>query len=169
MAKRLLTGAEVKRHFLNTSPEPVVNTVNVEDLRKGNFAVAPRVLVVDDDSDNLRYVTGVLVMAGYGVVQARDGVEGLRTFREDNVGFSLVLSDWSMPNMMGTEMLRRVRRNYPKQRVMMMSSDPARVRSDLRNNRMADVRVLDKGSDPHELERAVKTAIEAPPSNEDAH
>ena len=167
MAKRLLTGAEVKRHFLNTSPEPVVNTVNVEDLRKGNFAVAPRVLVVDDDSDNLRYVTGVLVMAGYGVVQARDGVEGLRTFREDNVGFSLVLSDWSMPNMMGTEMLRRVRRNYPKQRVMMMSSDPARVRSDLRNNRMADVRVLDKGFDPHELERAVKTAIEA--SNEATH
>ena len=87
---------------MNTSPEPIVNTVNVEDLRKGDFAVAPRVLVVDDDSDSLRYVTGVLVMAGYGVVQARDGVEGLRTFREDNVGFSLVLSDWLMPNMMGT-------------------------------------------------------------------
>jgi CheY-like chemotaxis protein len=97
-----VTGAEVKRHFLNTSPEPIVNTVSVEDLRKGNFSVAPRVLVVDDDDDeNLRYVTGVLVMAGYGVVQAHDGLEGLRTFREDNVGFSLVLSDWSMPNMIG--------------------------------------------------------------------
>ena len=157
-----ITGAEMKRHFLNDSPEPITKTISVEDLRAGNFTIAPRVLVVDDDATNLRRVAGWLVMAGYGVVEAHDGVEGLRIFHDDEKGFNLILSYWSMPNMMGTEMLRKIRRNSKQQKLMMMSTDPLTVRSELKKLRLNDVRVLDKVEfDPQQVEKAVKAAIEA--------
>lgn len=157
-----ITGAEMKRHFYNDSPEPIVYTISVEDLRKGNFSIAPRVLVVDDDETNILRVMGALVLAGCGVVLARDGAQGLRTFDKDEKGFALVLSDWSMPYMMGTEMLRKIRRTNKNQKLMMMSSCPMDVRSELKKINMGDVRVLDKMEiDSQDLQKAVKAAIEA--------
>jgi len=156
-----ITGVEMKRHFLNDSPEPITHTISLEDLRSGNFSVAPRVLVVDDDETNIQRVMGALVMAGYGVVVARDGAQGLRTFHDDETGFSLVLSDWSMPYMMGTEMLRKIHRLNKNQKLMMMSSDPLHVRKELKDIRLPDVRVLDKMEiDSQDLQKAVKAAIE---------
>jgi CheY-like chemotaxis protein len=153
-----ITGAEMKRHFLNDSPEPIEGTVRVENIpgRQG------RVLVVDDDETNVIRITQYLTMVGYAVVVAHNGLEGLRAFHDDDDGFNLILSDWSMPYMMGTEMLRKIRRQSKQQKMMMMSSDPLHVRKELRELNMSDVRVLDKmGIGPQDLQKAVKTAIEA--------
>ena len=144
---------------MSHNPQPWTPEWAAEARKMWGKPAPHRVLVVDDDDWNLRYVTGVLKLAGYEVVQARTGVEGLDVYREDKNGFSLVLSDWSMPYMMGTDMLRQIRQIQPKQRMMMMSSDPERVRGILEVNQMSDIRVLNKCFDPHELGEAVAEGL----------
>ena len=64
-----------------------------------------RVLIVDDSELALNVLSDVLGDAGYEVETAPDGVAGLQRIRE---GFCrLVISDWEMPLMSGTELWKR--------------------------------------------------------------
>ncbi len=66
----------------------------------------PRLLVVDDDADELASTTRLLESAGYGVAQAMNGTDALRMIRELP---ALVLLDVVLPDMSGLEVLRQVR------------------------------------------------------------
>ena len=66
-----------------------------------------RVLVVDDDSDIRRLVRELLERAGYDVVDAANGREGLRTLYSTSP--DLVLLDVSMPELDGWQTLERIR------------------------------------------------------------
>ena len=57
------------------------------------------ILVVDDESAVRAVVESILVRAGYVVLSAKDGVEGLRVFKRHQTTIGLVLSDVMMPNM----------------------------------------------------------------------
>ncbi|HLY38489.1 MAG TPA: response regulator, partial [Candidatus Binatia bacterium] len=67
----------------------------------------PVVLVVDDDEDNIRIISTMLLARGYEVRLARDGrgaVESIRQQRPD-----LVLLDVMMPGMDGMQVLDAIR------------------------------------------------------------
>jgi len=67
-----------------------------------------RTILIVDDSETVRNQVGrALKEAGFGVVQASDGVEGLRESQEGD--FALILLDVSMPRMGGMELLDRLR------------------------------------------------------------
>jgi two-component system chemotaxis response regulator CheY len=67
-----------------------------------------------DDSETVRNQVGrALKEAGFGVVGASDGVEGLREAQQGD--FALILLDVSMPRMGGMELLDRLRQE-PKTR-----------------------------------------------------
>jgi two-component system, chemotaxis family, chemotaxis protein CheY len=67
-----------------------------------------RTILIVDDSETVRNQVGrALKEAGFGVVQASDGVEGLREAQEGD--FALILLDVSMPRMGGMELLDRLR------------------------------------------------------------
>jgi two-component system, cell cycle response regulator DivK len=66
-----------------------------------------RILVVEDNPLNLKLVRDVLQVAGYHVVEAQSGEEGLRIAEEDPP--DLVLMDLQLPGIDGTETLRRLR------------------------------------------------------------
>jgi two-component system, cell cycle response regulator DivK len=68
---------------------------------------ARRILVVEDNPLNLKLVRDVLQVAGYHVVEAQSGEEGLRIAKEDPP--DLVLMDLQLPGIDGTETLRRLR------------------------------------------------------------
>ena len=66
-----------------------------------------KVLVVDD-SETVRLEVGrALEAAGYGIVEAGDGVEGLEKAAQEQL--SMVLLDVNMPRMGGLEMLEELR------------------------------------------------------------
>ena len=69
---------------------------------------APQVLVVDDDADILALVTTRLSRAGYRVLSARDGAEGLKLALE-HVPDVIVL-DVTMPLMDGYEVTEELRK-----------------------------------------------------------
>jgi len=67
-----------------------------------------KILIVDD-SDTIRQQVGItLAQAGYEVLEAQDGVEGLSAIGAAR-DIALVICDINMPNMGGIEMLTAVK------------------------------------------------------------
>lgn len=66
-----------------------------------------RVLVVDDEPDSVEIIKMVLGAAGATVFQAGDGKEAMGIFYQEHP--TLILSDISMPEMDGWEMLKQIR------------------------------------------------------------
>jgi CheY-like chemotaxis protein len=66
-----------------------------------------RILVIEDNIKNLKLVRDVLQFAGYEVVEARTGEEGLKA--ASTCEPDLVLMDLQLPGIDGTETLRRLR------------------------------------------------------------
>jgi PAS domain S-box-containing protein len=65
------------------------------------------VLIVNDDPDQLKLMGSLLAKAGYSVVTAVDGLDGLNLARRERP--DLVISDVSMPRMNGLEFCREMR------------------------------------------------------------
>lgn len=65
------------------------------------------VLVVDDDAVNRAVLRDALVPLGFGVVEARDGVEGLEAALEHSP--DLILLDFRMPRLDGRALTQRLR------------------------------------------------------------
>nr|WP_047581384.1 response regulator transcription factor [Methylobacterium sp. ZNC0032] len=70
--------------------------------------MAPRILVVDDDSHIRDVICFALEKAGMSTVTARDGVQALDAFRRQPA--ELVILDIGMPEMDGLEVCRQLRR-----------------------------------------------------------
>jgi len=69
----------------------------------------PRILVVDDNTDMRTYISGVLQQAGYRVLTARNGAEGLDIAQTEVP--NLIVTDLMMPVVSGLEMVQWLRRN----------------------------------------------------------
>ena len=67
----------------------------------------PKVLIVDDDADNRRIVAKVLLVEGYQVIEARDGLEALARARAELP--DLILMDLSLPHLDGWEATRQLK------------------------------------------------------------
>jgi CheY-like chemotaxis protein len=74
-----------------------------------------RVLVVDDEKDNLRVISKLLVFLGAEVHTARSGLEGLDMLKKIKPTF--ILSDLSMPMMNGWRMFKEVRNDPETQQI----------------------------------------------------
>lgn len=70
-------------------------------------ALRPRLLVVDDVFDNRDILTRRLTRRGFEVTEAAGGFEALERLAEAR--FDLVLLDVMMPDLAGTEVLKRIR------------------------------------------------------------
>jgi len=77
------------------------------------------VLLIDDD-DSVRTILGqTLKFLGHSVIEARNGVEGLKQFAKS--GADLVITDLMMPEKEGLEVLMELRRTHPDLKVIAMS------------------------------------------------
>ena len=73
------------------------------------------VLTVDDSPSVRQMVKIALQGAGYGVVEAGDGAQGLSAAKANAV--ALVVTDLNMPNMNGLEFIRALRQLAPNRGV----------------------------------------------------
>jgi FixJ family two-component response regulator len=71
----------------------------------------PAVLIVDDDLGTRETVDWVLRPAGFRVDMASTGADGLRLARTDQ--FGLLLLDYRLPDMFGTDLIRALRDDTP--------------------------------------------------------
>lgn len=79
-----------------------------------------RILVVDDEESILATSKTILESQGYEVRIARDGFEALVELRRSLP--DLIITDLSMPNMSGFELLSIVRKRFPQIAVIVISA-----------------------------------------------
>jgi DNA-binding response OmpR family regulator len=78
-----------------------------------------RVLIIDDDERIRSLVNDTLSGYGYEVIEAADGMEGVRLFREDPT--DLIITDLLMPEKEGIETIVELRRDFPKVKILVIS------------------------------------------------
>ena len=81
-----------------------------------------RILVIDDDSDVRATVEQTLKSAGYDVILAADGSEGVQHYRANPA--DLVITDLYMPNQEGLETIRELRSRFPEVAIIAMCGRP---------------------------------------------
>ena len=79
-----------------------------------------KVLVVDDHELSRELFCEVLTSAGYAVRAASDGLNAIRHMEETR--FDVVLTDVSIPQMDGLELLTEIRDRWPDSRVVVLSN-----------------------------------------------
>lgn len=129
--------------------------VKTTPIRKKKF----KVLVADDQADNVTLLVRYLVNEGYEHITAQDGVEAISMTRDEMP--DLVLLDVNMPNKNGFAVLEEIRADPAIQHipVIMLSAarlDPSDIQSGL--NLGADDYVT-KPFDRHELMARIRTKL----------
>lgn len=87
-----------------------------------------RILIIDDSEAVRRQVAQTLGPAGYDVVEAADGMEGLAVIKSAQP--ALVLCDLNMPRMGGMELLAELSRTQTVPLMVMLTTEaqPALIR-----------------------------------------
>lgn len=118
-------------------------------------ALLPAVLVVDDHSNMLRLMTKVL-SEDARVITAHSGREAIELLARETV--SVVLTDLSMPEVDGLEVLRASRRLQPNAQLVLMTAY-ASVPSAVEALRLGAFEYLTKPFEPEAAREAVLRAI----------
>lgn len=92
-----------------------------------------KVLIVDDEEDVRLFVADFLSERDFSVDTAASGEEALEKFQK--TAFDIVLLDIMMPGIDGIECLERIKKQYPKTAVIMITA----LKDD---NRMAKAKKL---------------------------
>jgi CheY-like chemotaxis protein len=108
------------------------------------------VLLVEDDDDNRELMAEVLAAAGFDVVTAASGRDGLRSLAERSV--DVIVTDVGMPGMGGLELAAAARRVAPSVPIIVVTGWAER--EDIASARDVDA-VLVKPVDPDVLAQAV--------------
>jgi two-component system cell cycle response regulator DivK len=125
---------------------------------------ARRVLVVEDNDLNLKLVRDVLGHAGFEVIEARTGEEGVSLAATCNP--DVILMDLQLPDMDGADALGRIRENDPGGRVPVVAVTAFAMRSDHERVRRAGFDgYLAKPISARELPRQVAEYV----TKEDGH
>jgi DNA-binding NtrC family response regulator len=91
-----------------------------------------RILVVDDDASIRRTLNILLSKAGYEVIQASDGSEAVRLWRDR--GGDLVITDLHMPQKDGIQTIIELLSHSPGIRIIALSGGGQTKRLDLLGN-----------------------------------
>ena len=138
----------------------------IEDVPSERSRVLPargseKILLVEDDEALRALILSSLRDAGYTVLEAANGVDGLRIAHREAGTIELVVTDVVMPGMSGPKMAEQISDLYPKTRILYMSGYfefGGGHQEILRQGRT----LLQKPFELRHLERQVREILESP-------
>lgn len=125
----ILQDTNLLPHFDDVTCDDVANleelsdaTVAADDQSKPG-KIMKRILTIDDSKTMRDMLMITLVDAGYDVLQAVDGEDGLNVLRRETV--DLIITDINMPKVDGYEVIRQVRKNpiYDKLPILVLTTE----------------------------------------------
>lgn len=81
-------------------------------------------MIVDDSRTIRQQVSFTLGKAGYQVIEAEDGLDGLNKLK-DNGDLAMIISDVNMPNMNGLEMVEKIKADGVTVPIIMLTTEGA--------------------------------------------
>jgi DNA-binding NtrC family response regulator len=78
-----------------------------------------RILIIDDEEQIRSMLRLMLERDGYEVVEAPDGIEGIRAYRQKPA--DLIITDLIMPNQDGIGMIIELQKEFPDVKIIAMS------------------------------------------------
>ncbi len=79
------------------------------------------ILIVDDSTMSLNMLELSLEKMHLNIHKASDGIEALKILEQKDKNFSLVITDYNMPNMDGLELTQEIRKRYKKEEVAVIA------------------------------------------------
>lgn len=115
-----------------------------------------RVLLVDDHEAVRTVTAGMLAELGHTVHAVRDGNQIVRQLKAGDTGWDLLITDYAMPTISGSELLRQVREHAPALKGLLITgyADPDSI-----GNRPPDVQVLIKPFSLEQLGAAIRACV----------
>jgi YesN/AraC family two-component response regulator len=119
------------------------------------------ILIIDDEPQIRSMIRLILERSGYSVIEASDGIEGIRLFREKPA--DLIITDLIMPNKDGIGMIIELRKEFPDVKIVAMSGGGLnRPEGYLRGaQKLGAACTLSKPINRQELLRAVKDTLKS--------
>jgi PAS domain S-box-containing protein len=111
-------GTTIKIHLPASESVPVATKSTESSRPVGGSEV---VMVVEDEPDVRRMAERILTRNGYSVIGADRGAEALEIFGRPEQTIDLLLTDVIMPEMLGTDLVERVKQLRPEIAVVFMS------------------------------------------------
>jgi DNA-binding response OmpR family regulator len=118
-----------------------------------------KVLVMDDEADTRIFLEDVLLAAGYEVVLARDGAEGMLRYESEPTDLALI--DLFMPNREGLETIKELRKRAPDFPIIAISGDSLADCLLQVARKIGANEILQKPFSPDELLASVKKCFRA--------
>ena len=78
-----------------------------------------RILIVDDSQDICFLISNHFKLRGFAVETAQSGHEAMKLIEREH--FEIVVCDIIMPGMKGTELLQKVKKQYPATHIIMIT------------------------------------------------
>jgi two-component system, chemotaxis family, chemotaxis protein CheY len=118
------------------------------------------ILIIDDDDQPRHMLQQVLTRAGYEVIDARDGNEGLQRFRATPA--DVIITDILMPEKEGLETIIDLRREFPRAKIIAMSGGGRAGNLNFLDvaSRLGAQRTLEKPFDLQAMLRAVSELLQ---------
>ncbi len=144
---------------------------NADVIRPGTYRALPagtgRILVVDDEQQLVELEKQMLESLGYEVIPRTSSVEAEEAFRHRPERFDLLITDQTMPNKSGQELIKAVRRLRPDLPVILCTGYSERISREKAES-LAIEAVLLKPISKSDLAVAVNNALEKTGGNHTA-
>ncbi len=111
-----------------------------------------RILLVDDHAEVRCATAAVLADLGHEIVEAASGADALEALKAGDCGYDLMISDYAMPHLSGTDFLREARKLCPGVPALIITGY---AEAEAISDRPHGVEVLQKPFSPRELEDAL--------------
>jgi two-component system, chemotaxis family, chemotaxis protein CheY len=120
-----------------------------------------KILVIEDNAIVRNTMMRILQSAGYTVVTANDGLQGVDVFRKELP--DLVISDIIMPQQEGIGTIRQILAEYPGTKIIAISGGGRIGNTDFLSiaRKMGAIDALPKPFDPDDLLGRIKTCLKA--------
>jgi CheY-like chemotaxis protein len=121
IASTLGKGTSVAVYLPRSLARPRKSTEASEATGHESLSRRARVLVVDDNDDVREVILAYLETLGYRTLQAASGHEAVELLAGDGADVDLLMADYAMPGMSGTELARAARAKWPELPVIVIT------------------------------------------------
>jgi PAS domain S-box-containing protein len=155
-------GTTVKAHLPAAKAAPAARAAEPQRAPAGKGEL---VLVVEDEPEVRRMAERILTKGGYSVIGTAGGSEAMAICESGEHAIDLLLTDVIMPEMLGTELVERVRRAQPELRVVYMSGYSHEVLAPQALTDNDGSAFIEKPFNARALLEVVRELLERPPAH----